>query len=506
MSGVSAPPSGSSDSAALGRRAARGAAWVFGLRAFQRGFSLLRLIVLARLLAPEHLGAMAIALLLMELLNACSQTGFQTALIQRRGPLSAYLDPAWTALVLRGLAIFALLFALAPFAADFFGEPRTVSLIRVVGCSILLQSFSNIGVVLLERDLEFRRLAFHQGAGTLADLIATLAAAWLLGNEWALVVGLLTGDAVRLAASYWVHPYRPKLRLDAGRARELFGFGRWLMLSNVFLFAAHSGDDAVVGRLLGASALGLYQLAYQISHTAVMELSRAASQVALPAYARLRSEPETLRRAYLRVLQGTALLCWPIAGFACVFADDFTRLVLGPRWLPAVPALQILALHAALRATGASIGPVLVAVGRPHAVTWLTFVKCAALAVAILPLVGAFGIAGAALSVLAASVVSNAAANAALIRAIDCRARDLAAVLAAPLLATLGMSALLLALGALSPVAGLPSLALHAGIGAVAYALGAALLGRVGPHPPGAWLGPLVSSVFWRRASAEGER
>lgn len=493
-------------SAPLAQRAARGAAWVLGLRLAQRGFGLLRLLVLAYLLGPEDFGATGMALLLVSVLNALSQTSFQTALIQRRGPVEAYLDAAWTALVLRGVAIFALLVVLAPFAADFFSEPQVVPLIRVLAFSVLLQSFSNVGVVLLERELDFRRFAAYQIAGTLADLAVSVAAAVLLRNAWALVIGLLAGDAVRLVASYWVHGYRPRLRLDLGRTRELFDFGKWLLLSNLFLFLAHQGDDVLVGRLLGVTALGLYQLAYQLSHAVTMELSRIASQVALPSYARLQADLGSLRRAFLRVLEGTALISWPVAGLVCLLAGDFIRLFLAERWLPIVPVVEILALHGAVRAMGAAHGPLFVAIGRPQLLTWLTLLKLVAIASVIVPLIHLLGIRGAALAVLAASLVSNAASSATLIRTLRCRPREVLLPLAAPLLATLGMGAFLVALRGVLSIQGPVPLAVHALLGIAVYALGVALLGHVGGHPLSPWLRGVAAGWLPARPSAGGDR
>lgn len=489
--------------AALPQRAARGAAWMLGLRLSQRALGVARLLALTHLLAPEHFGAMGIALLLVEALNALSHSGFQTALIQRPGRVEPYLDAAWTALVARGVALFALLFAAAPFAAGFFDVRAATPLIRVVGVSVLLQSLSNVGVVLLERELRFRRLAAFQLGGTAVECVAAVAAALALRSAWALAIGMLAGDAARLVLSYCVHPHRPRPRLDGARMRELFGFGKWLLLSQAFLFLAHQGDDVVVGRWLGAAALGLYQLAYQVAHLPVLELSRVVSQVSLPSFARLRAQPERLRRSYLSVLQGMALLAWPVAALIALLAGDAFRIALPERWLPAAPLVCILALHAGVRATGAASGSLLVAVGRPRALTGLTLLKGATLGVAIFPLVGRWGATGVALSVLGASLVSNAAAHARACRVLACRTREALGVLSVPLLATAGMAAFLVGLRRALPVEGLATLALHAGLGLAVYALGAALLGRVGPYPLSVWARGLAGALLAARPAPE---
>lgn len=484
-----------SAAAPLASRAARAAVWAAGLRLGQRGAGFVRLFVLTHLLAPEHFGAMGIALLSVELLCAFSQTGLQTALVRRaERPGAALLDTAWSLGLLRGIVLFGALAALAPQAAAFFGAPEAAALVRAVGVSLLLQALANVGVAELERDLDFRRVAAIQLPASAADLAVAVGAALLLGNAWAFAAGLLAGDAVRAVASHAVCPHRPRLRLARRHVRELLGFGKWMLLSGALLFAAQQGDDVGVGRLLGAAALGLYQFAWQLSHFAVLEGARVASQIALPSYARLQHDAPALRRAWLRVAQGSALLAWPLSALLFVFAEDLARVALPERWHGVGPVARVLALHAALRAQGATIGPVFLALGRPQLLTATTAVKCCVLAVALVPLVRADGVRGAACAALLGALAANAAAHGVLLRALACPLRDLGSALAVPFAATLGMAAFLGALGRLAPVTGAPVLALHAALGVAAFAAGSACLGRVGAHPLSTWTRTAVAA------------
>lgn len=490
---------------AVAARAARGAAWLAALRGGQRGAGLLRLVLVTHLLGPADLGTMGVALLALAMLQSVSQTGFQQALIQRRGDLGRGLDVAFTLGLLRGGALAGALVALAPVAAAFFEHPEAAPIVRVVALSALLQSLQSPGTIALERGMRFRSWSLFQGTGTLADVGVSLVAAWLLRDAWALVLGLLAGDAVRLVASYAVHPHRPRLCLARDEAARLLGFGKWLLLSNVFLFLAHHGDDALVGRLLGVGALGLYQLAYQLVHAPILEATRVASQVALPSYSALQGDRPALRRAWLEVLQGTALLAWPFAALAAVVGPDVGRLLLAERWHAAVVLLPLLGMHAAVRALGATNGPVFLALGRPWLLTALTFAKCAALAVLLVPAVWQFGLLGAAGAVLAASLVSNVASNWSLVRALACPAREVAARLGLPLAAALVMTAGLLALREAWPAASLAALAGQVAAALGLYAGAAALLLRAGPRPLSDWLKDAAGTLAAPRPAAGGK-
>jgi len=163
----------------------RGGFWVFALRILDQLFKLVRTIVLARLLAPKDFGLFGIALLAMSALETFSQTGFQQALIQTKRDIRPYLDTAWTVQAIRGTVLALILFGIAPYVAAFFGEPAAVSLLRVLGLSILFQGFANIGVVYFQKELEFHKQFAYQLSGTPVDLVVAITAAVLLRSAWA---------------------------------------------------------------------------------------------------------------------------------------------------------------------------------------------------------------------------------------------------------------------------------------------------------------------------------
>jgi len=391
----------------LSQRVAKGGFWVFLLRIVNRGVSLVRLIILARILSPSDFGLMGIALLTMSSLETFSQTGFQQALIQKKEDIKSYLNSAWTVLILRGFVLFVILYFIAPYAAIFFDAPEAKPIIRIIGFSILFQAFTNIGVTYFKKELEFNKEFIYQFSGTLADFIVAITAVLILKNVWALVLGLLAGNAVRCFVSYLVHPYRPCLSKDLGKAKELFGFGKWIMGSSILVFLLTQGDDIFVGKLLGATALGFYQLAYRISNIPATEYSHIIATVTFPAYSKLQDNLSKLKEAFLKVLQLTAFLSIPIAGGIFILAPDFTKIFLGAKWMPMVPAMQVLALYGMLRAIGATTGVVFMAVGKPEISTKIKCAQLILLAILIYPLTVHWGILGASIAVTAYALVFN---------------------------------------------------------------------------------------------------
>lgn len=377
---------------------AKGGAWVFALRIVQRLFSLARLVILARILAPSDFGLLGIALMALAALETFSQTGFQQALVHKKGDIKPYLDSAWTILIIRGLILSVILFFSAPYVANFFSAPNAEHIIQVIGISFLVQAFTNIGVVFFEKELDFKKHFIYQVSGTLADFLVAVSAAILLRSVWALVFGILAGHFTRLVVSYLVHPYRPGLNFELSGIKELFGFGKWIFGSSVLVFFLAQGGNIVVGKILGTVALGYYTMAFRISNFPTTEYSAMIARVTFPAYVKIRENIPQLREAYLKVLQLSSFISIPIAGGIFILAPEFTTIFLGEKWLSIIPAMQVLAVYS-MFASIVFPGPVFMAVGRPELRTKLQFLNLIIMAILIYPFTLKWGIFGTAIAV-----------------------------------------------------------------------------------------------------------
>jgi len=418
----------------LSQRVVRGGFWVFGLRITERLISLIRLIILARILAPHDFGLMGIALLMMATLDTFSQTGFQQALIQRKSNTDAYLDAAWTVLILRGFLLFTILFFIAPYAAIFFKAPHAKHIIQVIGLSVFLQAFTNIGVVYFQKELEFNKQFLYQLSGTLANFIVAVSAVLISRSVWALVFGLLAGNITRLIASYLTHPYRPHLTIDLGKAKELFGFGKWVLGSSILVFLITQGDDIFVGKLLGATMLGFYQMAYRVSNMPATEITRVISQVTFPAYSKLQDNLPKLKEAYLKFLQVTTFLSFLTAGLIFVLAPDFIKTFLGAKWMPMVPAMQVLVFAGLARSIAATPGKIFHAIGKPEIDTRLQIVRLSVLAALIYPFTAKWGILGASIVVFFSIFVSNIGFSLMALKVTKCKIEEFGKMIIFPLI------------------------------------------------------------------------
>ena len=219
---------------------------------------------------------------------------------------------------------------------------------------------------------------------------------------WALVVGRVLAEISNLLVSFVVHDYRPRPSFDREAAGEMFGFGKWIFASGIVYFLADEGDDFVVGALLGTTALGFYRLSYRLALTPATEVTGVIGTVMFPAYSKLQDDVAAVREAYFRTLQLVTAFTFPAGVGVFVVAPPFVEAILGPQWIPMIPALQILAVYGLLLSMAGSFGPVWLAMGRPDFAAKIGAVRVIVMAVLIVPATAEYGLVGTGAAVVAA--------------------------------------------------------------------------------------------------------
>jgi len=363
---------------------------------------MVRLVVLARLLSPEDFGLFGIVMLAIAALQTFTQTGFNTALIQRQGDTKSYLDTAWTIQIIRGLVLAALLYAAAPLVAWFFEEPLAVRLLRVMCVSVVLDGLANIGIIYFQKELKFHKQFIYDMVPAVLSLVIGIVLAYRFRSVWALVWAGMGAAGARCVLSYIIHSYRPRARLDLPQAAELFRFGRWMLGASIVGFLAMRLDHAVLGKVLGARDLGIYTIAYTIANMPATEITHLANAVMMPAYAKIKDDQRRLGSAFLQVFELVMSLTIPLSAFIIFAAPQIVLGLFGPQWEAAIVPLRILAVAGLLRAVNATSGPLFVGSGRPHMAFWINLSRAAIIAGSTYPLMRRFGVPGAATAVVLA--------------------------------------------------------------------------------------------------------
>ena len=382
------------------QRAVKSGIWVGVTKVAMRSSQLIMLVVLARLLSPAQFGLMGISLLMLSATRKFSRFGLDAALIQKEeSNVDSYLNTTWCLEFGRGLLLFAVLFAVAPFAASLFGEPSAEPLIRTLGLVPLIHGLRNPAVVYFEKDLAFHKSFLYKSSGGLAQLVVGVGYALYSPTVWALVFASLAKPATRTIVSYFLDDFRPRPFPKLGAAKELIQFGKWMTGASILGFISSEGDDAFVGWFLSATALGFYQYAYRMADMPATQLSGVLSQVTFPAYSELQRDLGEVQQAVIQTTRLTAFFAFPTAFGIALVAPSFVPVVLGEQWLPMVASMQILAFFGLFHAVTRNFGELWKSQGRPDLQVKLGLVRIGCLALTVWPAATLWGIEGVALAV-----------------------------------------------------------------------------------------------------------
>lgn len=384
----------------LRRRVVQSGLWATALNVSMRVFQVLKLVILARILVPSDFGIVAIGLLVLTTVLRMTDVGFDEALVQREEQnVDHFLDTTWLIQGARGVALFVLLYLAAPTVASIFSEPSVTPVLRVLSTVALFKGFTNPAIIYFRKELRFHKEFAYQVSGTGVNVIVAIGLAVWLGNLWALVFGVIAGEVVQFVMSFVLTGYRPGFSFDYLSARELFGFGKWIYGSSFVLFLAQSGDDLFVGWLLGAFPLGLYRIAFQFGNAPATEIANVLTSVLFPTYSKLQNDVTALRKAFATATEAVLAITVPMTIGIVLIAPDFTLVVLGEKWLPMVPAFQVLAIAGFMRTIVETGRPLFRGYGIPEWDFRMGVVKLVIIGLTIWPLSELYGILGTAASV-----------------------------------------------------------------------------------------------------------
>jgi len=385
-------------------RVIRGGGWTLLQNILTQSLSLLRIVVLARLITPSEFGLFAVALVALTIVEAFSTTGIQDALIQKEEDIESRLNIAWTIQLVRGLVLSAVLFMSAEYISEFLAAPEATSLIQIISLMPLLRSLESIGVVRLHRELVFKSLAKLALLDSFASLVISAAATTIVAGQFALVIGIIGGAIARTISSYAICFHPPRLQWSKHEARNLFKYGKWITANRILFLFLSRLDVVVVSKLMGTASLGSYQMAQRVSEVSTKSLSAAVGSVAFSAYSRVQSDPIRLRRAFLFSLEAVSLFAMSTAAFISVSADFIVGAILGKQWEVVVSILPWLMISASVRSIGGVFGSFYKAIGKPKYDLIMNAGRGCVLCVMVWPMTAKYGLMGTAVTMMFASI------------------------------------------------------------------------------------------------------
>jgi PST family polysaccharide transporter len=347
------------------RQTALGLFWSTVERAATQGISFLVVFLLARLLGPHNYGLVTLAATIALFGQMLLGETFSQALIQEKNLEPAHVSSLFWLLTGFGLFAAAIQFFAANALAVFFGQPDVAPILKALCVLPLFTAIQAVPSALFRRELNFRAVATASTSGTLLGGVIGVGLAFAGFGVWSLVANLLVQNAIVAATLWRKSGFRPLLDFSHPHLRDLWSYGQYTFLLRIAAFTANQSPRLIVGYLFGATALGAFGLGLRIVEILYQLLSVPATNVILPALARIRDDSKKLSGAILTATQLTAMLSVPVYVAIAITAPVAVPLIFGAKWLASVPIVQILCIYGVVGSLGMIWQAILGGLGRP---------------------------------------------------------------------------------------------------------------------------------------------
>jgi lipopolysaccharide exporter len=382
----------------------KGAAWTVAMRWSVKGLGFLNTVIMARILLPADYGIVAMAFLVVNLIQSFLDFGATTALLRKSELVRSEIDSAWTLRFIQGIVIGLLLILGAPLAALYFQESRVESVLWVFGLCTVASSASNIGPILAQKEFNFLIEFKIRVLEKLVSVIFTVGTGFLFHDYRALVIGCIAGYLTPLVMSYLLHPYRP--RWDISKIAEIWTLTKWLMFAGVGGFILRQGDQIVAGRIGTTAQFGQYNVGADLGQLPVGEVGPAMLRALLPVLASIQDDNKRTLQAAIKTLAALNTIIWPIGIGTLALSTQLTDIILGTNWLEASTYVGAFAVISVLQTMLSPLNTLLILKGHTRSQMHIVWLEFAGFAIAAIFLVPSLNLVGLIYSRIAGNIVA----------------------------------------------------------------------------------------------------
>lgn len=301
--------------------------------------------ILAKLLLPNEFGLVGMCMVFIAMSGAVSELGMSAALIQKKDDNQVkmmYPTAFWSGVVW-GILLYTIMVGLiGPFAAYFYEEPILVKLIPVLSLGVLIKPLNLIQIVILTRELDFKKIAqIFNISALIAGIIAVVSAYFGVG-VWALVINNVLSVGLTVPLFYLNIKWKPSLEWNNEHFKHIFGFGAYSTGTSLFSTLTYNIDNLIIGKMLGSSLLGSYTLSFALTEQLRQMVSTILNKVMYPVFGKNQDDKIKLKDYFLKIINFNSILIYPLMTFLLLFGDEVIGFF-GEKWKEAVLPLKILA-------------------------------------------------------------------------------------------------------------------------------------------------------------------
>ena len=318
--------------------------WRFLERVGAQGISFIISIVLARILDTGVYGTVALVTAIMTILNVLVDSGFGTALIQKKDADNLDFSTVFWFNIDVCIILYILMFAFSGLFATFYGIPELESLIRVLSIGIIIFGVKNVQQAYISRNLIFKKFFFATIGGTLASGVVGVILALKGAGAWALVAQYLTNHFIDTLILWITVKWRPQFCFSFERFKSLFSYGWKLLVTALIDTVYNQARQLVIGKKYNSDSLAFYNQGYKLPSLVVVNIDTSIDSVLLPTLSNEQTDKQRVKAMTRRAISVSTYLIMPILAGLAACATPLVTLVLTEKWLPCVPFLRVFCL------------------------------------------------------------------------------------------------------------------------------------------------------------------
>lgn len=343
---------------------ARGVSWSV-LSQLGRQFGTLAItLVLARYLLPDDFGLIGMATVFTGLIGVVNDVGVSGALVQRRDITQKHLSSMFWLNQIVGACLALITLSFASYVADFYSLEKLENVLSVLAIVFCSGALGVVQQTILVRDMNFRRLALIEVTSVIISGVAAVALAVNGFGVWAIVAQMVFVSILTTFGLWVTSSWRPQIVLCSSSIRDLLPFGLNVAGFNILNFVSRNIDYLIIGKFLGAQALGYYTLAYRVMVYPLQSVTHSASRVFFPALSKVSEDRIELEKAYMKMVRGVSIATFPMVFGIFAVSPVFVEVFFGAEWEKTGEVLRVLCLAGLFQSVGATVGPLYQALNR----------------------------------------------------------------------------------------------------------------------------------------------
>ena len=322
--------------------------WKFAERIGAQGVNLIVSIVLARILAPEEYGVVALVTIFITISNVFIEQGFGTALVQKKDADDLDFSSVFYCNVVLSIILYIIIFLLAPVIAKFYNNMQIIVILRVLAITVLISGVKSVQNAYVSRKMIFKKFFICTSIGTIFSAVIGIWMAYKGYGVWALVVQQLTNNLVDTIMLWITVKWKPIARISFNRIKRLFGFG-WKMLCSGLIDSIYNElYGLAIGKIYTPEQLAYYNRANQFPNIITVNINGSISSVMLPALANEQENKQKLKEMMQKSIKLSSFLLFPMMFGLVAVAEPLVKIILTDKWLEAIPLMQLLCFSYAL--------------------------------------------------------------------------------------------------------------------------------------------------------------